>query len=570
MRIGVALRLGLCSAALSACMPEHAPPDQPSSGSPILLDQGAGWTDATRADFYSRDQGSQIMPLAWLEALEQPSGTPFLADSLGRYGYLTNPANNNFLPVGFTAAGPEGSEIAGMTCAACHTRQISVGGSEYRIDGGPAIVDFQSFLADLDTAVGAALASDAAFQAFARRVLGATAQPADVAALRQAVELWHLRYHTLMTRALPSEPWGPGRLDAVAMIFNRLTGLDLGKPPGYLIPENIQPAEAPVRYPFLWNAAVQDQTQWPGFADNGSPILGLARNLGEVYGVFATFHPRKDNWRILGVDYSSDNSANFDGLTKLEKLVRKLGPPRWPWPVDEAMAAAGKAIYERPATQGGCTECHGITKGSVRFPDYQTWATPVQNVGTDTREFELLGRTARSGTLEGARIPLVTSPLKPTDTAFNILATSVLGSVFQHYLPLAATTQTSPAAMFKLPPQLSDLPGAFRAPAPAAAAYEARVLEGIWAAAPYLHNGSVPTLAELLKPAAERVAAFKIGPSYDLVNVGIATEQTSFDQVLTTTDCSDLSSGNSRCGHEFGTSLPQAEKQALLEYLKTL
>ena len=569
MRIGVALCLGLCSAALCACTPEHAPPDRPS-GSPILLDQGAGWTDAARADFYSRDQGSQIMPLAWLEALEQPSGTPFLADSLGRYGYLANPANNNFLPVGFTAAGPEGSEIAGMTCAACHTRQISVGGSEYRIDGGPAIVDFQSFLADLDTAVGAVLASDAAFQAFARRVLGATAQPADVAALRQAVELWHLRYHTLMTRALPAEPWGPGRLDAVAMIFNRLTGLDLGKPPGYLIPENIQPADAPVRYPFLWNAAVQDQTQWPGFADNGSPILGLARNLGEVYGVFATFHPRKDNWRILGVDYSSDNSANFDGLTKLEELVRKLGPPRWPWPVDEAMAAAGKAIYERPATQGGCTECHGITKGAVRFPDYQTWATPVQNVGTDTREFELLGRTARSGALEGARIPFVTSPLKPTDTAFNILATSVLGSVIQHYLPFAATTQTSPPATFKLPPQLSDLPGAFRAPAPAAAAYEARVLEGIWAAAPYLHNGSVPTLAELLKPAAERVAAFKIGPSYDLVNVGIATEQTSFDQVLTTTDCSDLSSGNSRCGHEFGTSLPQAEKQALLEYLKTL
>ena len=570
MRIGVALRLGLCSAALSACTPEHAPPDGPSGGSPILLDQGAGWTDTTRADFYSRDQGSQIMPLAWLEALEQPSGTPFLADSLGRYGYLANPANNNFLPVGFTAAGPEGSEIAGMTCAACHTRQISVGGSEYRIDGGPAIVDFQSFLADLDTAVGAVLASDAAFQAFARRVLGATAQPADVAALRQPVELWHLRYHTLMTRALPTEPWGPGRLDAVAMIFNRLTGLDLGKPPGYLIPENIQPAEAPVRYPFLWNAAVQDQTQWPGFADNGSPILGLARNLGEVYGVFATFHPRKDNWRILGVDYSSDNSANFDGLTELEKLVRKLGPPRWPWPVDEAMAAAGKVIYERPATQGGCTECHGITKGSVRFPDYQTWATPVQNVGTDTREFELLGRTARSGALEGARIPFVTSPLKPTDTAFNILAMSVLGSVIQHYLPFAATTQTSPRATFKMPPQLSDLPGAFRAPAPAAAGYEARVLEGIWAAAPYLHNGSVPTLAELLKPAAERVAAFKIGPSYDLVNVGIATEQTSFGQVLTTTDCSDLSSGNSRCGHEFGTSLPQAEKQALLEYLKTL
>ena len=44
-----------------------------------------------------------------------------------------------------------------MTCAACHTRQIEVDGVAYRIDGGPAIVDFQSFLADLDTAVGTVL-----------------------------------------------------------------------------------------------------------------------------------------------------------------------------------------------------------------------------------------------------------------------------------------------------------------------------------------------------------------------------------------------------------------------------
>ena len=100
--------------------------------------------------------------------------------------------------------------------------------------------------------------------------------------------------------------------------------------------------------------------------------------------------------------------------------------------------------------------------------------------------------------------------------------------------------------------------------------YEARVLQGIWAAAPYLHNGSVPTLAELLKPSAERVKAFKIGPAYDIVNVGLAIEQTQFNYTLTTTDCSDRNSGNSRCGHEFGTQLMPDEKKALLEYLKTL
>ena len=152
---------------------------------------------------------------------------------------------------------------------------------------------------------------------------------------------------------------------------------------------------------------MQDKTQWPGFADNGSDILGLARNLGEVYGVFATFHPQKDNWRILGVNYLEQQLGQFRRpQPKLEKLVRKLGPPKWPWPVDEAWPPQGKAIYERPTTQGGCTECHGITKGEVRFPDEQTWATPVQDVGTDTREYEMLGWTARTRRARGRPHPV--------------------------------------------------------------------------------------------------------------------------------------------------------------------
>ena len=99
---------------------------------------------------------------------------------------------------------------------------------------------------------------------------------------------------------------------------------------------------------------------------------------------------------------------------------------------------------------------------------------------------------------------------------------------------------------------------------------DASCASGIWAPAPYLHNGSVPTLAELLKPPTERIKQFKIGNAYDNVNVGLAVEQTQFNTTMTTTDCGDLNSGNSRCGHEFGTKLPETEKKALLEYLKTL
>jgi processive rubber oxygenase RoxA-like protein len=598
----------LVALTMSALVAGHAWAADPP---PIFVDQGSSWTPATRADFYGRDQGSRMIPLAWLQALKQPNGQPFLADSLARYGYLPNPANRNGLPVGFTASGPAGSQVAGMTCSACHTRQITAEGKTYRIDGGPAIADFQSFLADLDTAVGQVLASDAAFRPFAVAVLGsATPDTDDVLALRREVNAWYLRYHTLMTRALPKAPWGPARLDAVGMIFNRLTGLDLGPPPSFLIPDNIKVADAPVRYPFLWNAAVQDKTQWPGFADNGDDILGLARNLGEVFGVFGVFAPKKE---LFYVNFLSSNSANFDGLAKLEDLIKQLGPPKWPWLVDTTLAARGKVIYERPTAQGGCNDCHGIKPGTVRFPDVQTWATPIQDVGTDTREYDIMAWTANTGVLQGVFIPFLTSPLKETDLAFNVLATSVLGSITEYVLSggsgapataarvaQVAQSPTAPAPTAegvpgptRLPPSLRELQGAFNAPTaemkmesvpapgvpaptiaaappPAKGSYEARVMQGIWAAAPYLHNGSVPTLAELLKPAAERVKAFKIGPAYDTVNVGLAVEQTQFNYTLTTTDCSDRNSGNSRCGHEFGTQLTAEEKKALLEYLKTL
>jgi len=174
--------------------------------------------------------------------------------------------------------------------------------------------------------------------------------------------------------------------------------------------------------------------------------------------------------------------------------------------------------------------------------------------------------------------------LKETDLAFNVLATSVLGSIIQSYVPIAATSQETQAQkldQFQLPPSMQDLKGAFHLPAlPSPSVnlnvkttqyvYEARVLEGIWAAAPYLHNGSVPTLNELLKPSSKRVSAFKVGPAYDTVNVGLAAEQTKFDYTLNTTDCNDRNSGNSHCGHDFGTQLPDEEKKALLEYLKKL
>jgi hypothetical protein len=295
---------------------------------PVFVDQGQAWDTSSRTDFYTRDQGSRLIPLAWLKALKQADGTPFLSDSLARYGYLTGPEDSIGLPLGFHATGPTGAKVVGMTCSACHTRQIKVADQPYRIDGGPALVDFQAFLDDLDKAVARATSDDEAFQTFAASVLQTASPGSDkVAALRSDVDAWYVRYHTIIDRSLPNPAWGLGRLDAVGMIFNRVTGLGIGPEPSFLIPENIHRADAPVRYPFLWNAPKQDKTQWPGFADNGSDILALARNVGEVMGVFGDYQPTRDG---LFIDFLNNNSANFDGLQRLEELAKNIGPPKWP------------------------------------------------------------------------------------------------------------------------------------------------------------------------------------------------------------------------------------------------
>ena len=96
------------------------------------------------------------------------------------------------------------------------------------------------------------------------------------------------------------------------------------------------------------------------------------------------------------------------------------------------------------------------------------------------------------------------------------------------------------------------------------------LLDGIWLRAPYLHNGSVPTLRDLLRPASERPTTFFRGNDvYDQANVGYistvpaegATQFMLFDT---------RRAGNSNAGHEYGTNLSLADQDALLEYLKTL
>src|SRR5882757_10947817 len=283
-------------AVVCTATPTFAHPTGGAPANPTLQYARQGWTAEDRQAFYTTSQGSHLIPYLWYKALRRlDADEPFGADQLQRYGYLPNDKstlNPEGLPVGFVIDGDAKTGSLGMTCAACHTAQIEYqkdgATQQLRIDGAPATADFQLFLKDLEAAAKETIKDTNRLEQFARSVLGTSPSAAKVAALKTDFGAWVKQFSAFMDASLPaSSPWGPGRLDAFGMIFNRVAARDLG------IDANFKTADAPVSYPFLWNASRQDKTQWNGFVPNGLFIHALSRNTGEVFGVFADFSPRK-------------------------------------------------------------------------------------------------------------------------------------------------------------------------------------------------------------------------------------------------------------------------------------
>jgi hypothetical protein len=577
---GLAVAAGLCLAGGQA----GAPPAfaQPTPTAVAYLDQG--WTAADRNLFYATEQGSHLMPLAWFKALRRSDAdAAFAADQLERYGYLRNDgvANVNGLPVGFVVDDRSQPAQLGMTCAACHTGQI-----EYvragvtrtlRIDGAPASADFQQFLIDLGVAVRNTYGQPTRFDAFAHAVLGAGYSTDAAASLKAALGAWNDQYQEFMTASLPDHPWGPGRLDAFGMIFNRVAARDLGRP------ANFRKADAPVSYPFIWNAHRQDHTQWTGGVPNGLYLQAMARNTGEVFGVFADFKPTVviPGGLFPTLVRYKDNSVNFDHLQALEEKVASLKPPPWPrevFPIDQRLADAGKPLFDQYCAQCHAERLSGAPGGA--------WATPVVAVGTDPKMAMNAARTSVTGLYEGALIPPppVATRFGSEASTTDILKTSVIGAILDEaFLPvnpssgvwkalntdvasLNAADRTDPKSFIQS--QLTGLYARQQGDQTTAAAYESRVLYGIWATAPYLHNGSVPNLWELLTPPAQRKASFMVGSRlFDPKNVGFSVDRSPSRNGRFKVD---PAVGDGAGGHDYGTSLTAAQRWALIEYLKTL
>jgi len=204
-----------------------------------------------------------------------------------------------------------------------------------------------------------------------------------------------------------------------------------------------------------------------------------------------------------------------DGLERIEEWLQDVPAPQSPYGVDKpagspyrvdaALAADGKQVFERQCA--GCHAADGKRTGTV---------IPVTETGTDRHRVDMW-------TAEAAK--RYNAYQKEHDWGFK------------HF---------------------QDVDG-----------YVAVLLDGIWLRGPYLHNGSVPSLRDLLKPPAERPAVFYRG--YDLldpVNVGFVSQGTVAEKTGFRFDTGVAGNGNG--GHLYGTELPEEQKAALLEYLKTL
>jgi hypothetical protein len=521
---------------LGACHAPAAAPDWQA------LEQG--WTDQEEQRFWFTSQGSQVLPYDWFMALEQPHGSAPFHDraNLASFGFIPAPAsacNPDGLPIGFALDDATGD--IGLTCAACHTRRLDHDGKSILVNGAPADIDFGLFVERLADALEYTLADAQAWERFRTR-LGVDRDAATALAEAGTMRLLELRKFQRFIAASDTDRGlfaGNGRVDAFGAIFNKITVEELQ------VAENFAPADAPVSYPFIWGAARGTTTQWNGTAPNSVPFGPLARNLGVGLGLFGR----------LDLDDSTTgftSSAKIANLLELETLSEALLSPAWPEGtlplIDRRLAATGQVHYEQQ-----CAGCHALIEDQAA--PYAPRLVGIAEIGTDPlAATNYFGRTAKTGVLEGRRKWVIAGDrFGATAPSREIVVAGIVGVILEN--GVSSVEATDLAAMFRERPVVRE------------PAYKARPLNGIWATAPYLHNGSVPTLRDLLEPAPLRPARFAVEQhAFDPMRVGLATAAPGADAQAFDTSAR----GNSNAGHEFGTDLADADKLALLEYLKTL
>ena len=285
-------------------------------------------------------------------------------------------------------------------------------------------------------------------------------------------------------------------------------------------------------------------------------VGSLGRNVGEVLGVFGKFeipeHPG-----IGG--YSS--TVQVRNLLEIEDWLKSLWSPQWPaalGAINPELRDAGRKVFEKAQ----CITCHNDINRTDKF---RRIAAKMQAVGTEDRmAVNFAKRFGDTGLLEGAFLKVVGSKLLGSpqfkdkaggeDVLAHVVIGTILGSPYpapEDELTLINYRRKPTMAMGEGGPMIGG-----------GGTYKARPLNGIWATAPYLHNGSVPTLYHLLLAAKDRPKSFTVGSrEFDPKNVGFRTDAPGFPVYQARTDDGKAVPGNANDGHEFGIAAKLTEDE---------
>jgi hypothetical protein len=570
---------------------------------------------ADQAAFWHTPEGGAVMPLAWYDALEvvdadtgEPTGQVF-AERMPFYGFLDDPAHE--LPVGFGTVSLDflfGLPGLSVNCAACHVGELHYGSQRLRVLGGPNVADLRGFSQDVYRSILAAVTQPREFLGFLQRSqrLAPTTQqwlnqrsPAttdavsalladvrlvplshserrhtlqapndaayrrvetallarDVPRLRRAKNAAEVQREATTSAALLDVYRNLQQLIAEAQYFLAQGQFPLSTREGYgrldafatvrflLFPEESAdfPFTAPVSVPHLWGTGEKQWLHW-----NANTNSTLQRNIAQALGMGA-LEARGGISNVL-----------VPNLATLETLSQQIVAPAWPAEVfgalDGERVARGQALYQQR-----CGTCHdaGVADASTGLIVHRL--SPLSEVQTDPNDAWNFHQPVGG-------------------QSFPVALQARLDSMEQWYYrrrtplqPVPVETQIEWAGgPSRMPPVWRD-PLATDVDAPV---YAALPLRGVWATPPYLHNNSVPTLRELLKPSSQRPTVFMVGQrDYDPVSVGYV-QPADLSSIPLRHRCDTRDAGNANTGHEgpaFGAEgLSAGDVDDLLEYLKSL
>jgi cytochrome c553 len=528
-----------------------------------------------------------------------------------RYGFVVDPAdsrsprNPDGLPVGFARAYDTAlnEDMLDITCAACHTGQIQVTRNgrttALRIDGGSALHAFTNanighFVPTLAGSLLGTLMNPMKFNRFADAVLGPDHEGGRWALRQQmmnvALQFGKMAYNEKVHGLVPTEE-GYGRTDALARIANTVFG-------DHIQASNYAKGNAPVNYPPVWNIWKFDWVQY-----NASVSQPMARNIGESMGTGAKYALLDRYGKPLPPEQRYRSTAILENLHTIELTLRKLQPPAWNeevlGSVDPALAARGKELFNQH-----CVQCHGPhiappalkTRNSpLKGPNEPEWIVKTlctEEIGTDPNtalnfydarvdltktglgaddlrrlaakeltiwnEWQKTYLQSEIARLKGvpdqaAQVAELEKELGGLDAALaqklsEIDPKSLRVGAGLSYLGMMIREKAYADQRFT-PEQRAEFDGFGILDLPQViAAYKPRPLAGIWATAPFLHNGSVPTVWDLLSPVKDRPVTFRVGSrEYDVDKLGLKLPAEGYWVFDTTKD------GNRNTGHEFNT-----------------